>query len=47
MYLVAGLPSGRYPIIIFALPLVAGAAVAFAVAMLAAFGVAIFSRGES
>jgi hypothetical protein len=47
MILFAGLPSGRYPIILFALPLVAGAAVAFVVAMLAAFGVAMFSRGES
>lgn len=47
MILFAGLPSGRYPIILFALPLVAGAAVTFVVAMAAAFGVAMFSRRES
>lgn len=32
--LVMSLSSGRYPILIFALPLVAGAAVAFAIAMI-------------
>jgi hypothetical protein len=31
--LVMSLPTGRYPILIFALPLVAGGAVAFAIAM--------------
>jgi hypothetical protein len=32
--LFTGLPSGRYPILIFALPLLGGAVVAFLVAML-------------
>ena len=32
--LVMSLPTGRYPILIFALPLVAGAVVAFGIAMI-------------
>lgn len=32
--LVMSLPTGRYPILIFALPVVAGGAVAFGIAML-------------
>lgn len=47
MIFFAGLPSGRYPIILFALPLVAGAAVTFVLSMVAAFGVAMFTRSES